>query len=865
MKIDLQTALKAPQKISIDFETPSLMWWKERALLMGIYAPTFNGYIDLEEYNDVTLSSFFKDFVKSRSFIFHNCVPTDCKVLTKKGWKTYKDIKIGDFVLGYNDKTSKCEWTKITRIFQPEPMPIITFGTSRDTFRASFNHRWVGTKLNHHTRKYRPAVFTTKEFTECASFNLILSAPSDIEGNLDITPDEAAIIAWIITDGCIQWKGKNNNSPYTYISQSKEPFVEVIKDLVKDYTTSVYKQMPKNKNQKIVFRFNLKAPMIRNLFEKAGIARDLSNLDEFILNLSLEARKSFFEASYMAEGYQKKGIKRIAQKKSLIKTDTLQLVSFLMGYYSTKRLNNIALKRPVMSGQHIKITKVEELPAWCVQTELGSWVANDGHSMFITGNSKFDFHHMEKWVDVQPITFSDTLILAYMNKENEPHRLEQLASKYIGPSACVKKMAVDEFLKKNCRGKKKDFTPVPKEMLGARAVEDAENTYKLFDLFRPKVYNKEIYRLEVNLVKILLKMEDRGILVDKKYLQELDAELLAEIKKYRDKYSNVNLNSTKQLAEWLFNTLKLRPSLYTNRGAPSTRTEALKRIDAQEVKDLLAFRKIDKLQSAFTANLIDRIDEGGRIHANFKQTGTETGRLSCTEPNLQQVPAKSPVIRKAFLGNKSLWTFDYSQMEAVLYAVYNNEKDLLSAIDKNIDVYRAMASKIYDKAYTQITDEERKKTKTIFLGLMYGMGKDKFERSTDTTFEKVQGYFNKKSLQRKLNEKVKVDGYVETMFGRRRHLQPEEAYKAINTIIQGSSADIMKMSMVAFPPEIQNKMRLTVHDELVFEDLTKKEAKEISKIMTSFDSHLKVGVGTGKNWWDCKTTDMKLEELEEDD
>ena len=480
---------------------------------------------------------------------------------------------------------------------------------------------------------------------------------------------------------------------------------------------------------------------------------------------------------------------------------------------------------------------------------------------FAFHNGKFDFHFLERWVNVQPIPFSDTMILGHMVNEQAPHGLEKLSLIHFGEDACIAKKAVDVFNKKMFK-RKEDirFDKVPENLLGARGVEDAKNTFKLFELFRPKVYSEDIYLLEKKLLKVLLRMENNGIIIDGTYLKELDRQLAISILEYKKKYPHLNLNSTKQLRDWLFGDLKLEPSEFTLTGLPSTKTSALKLINSPETRDLVGFRDKDKLKSAFTTNLLAKIDAHSKIHADFRQVGTETGRLSCVKPNLQQIPSKSPVIRKAFLGNESLWSFDYSQMEAILYAVYNKEKFLINAVDSGKDVYTAMASKIFETSYGDVTKPIRDRTKTIFLGLMYGMGRAKFERTTKTTFEKVYGYFNKKPLQKKINKQIEENGFVETMFGRRRHLTPEESYKGINTIIQGSSADIIKMAMVDIPYSIQDKMRLTVHDELVFEDLAQEEGKVIWETMTSYEPHLKVTVGHAKNWWDCGDNEQKGEE-----
>jgi DNA polymerase-1 len=475
------------------------------------------------------------------------------------------------------------------------------------------------------------------------------------------------------------------------------------------------------------------------------------------------------------------------------------------------------------------------------------------HSV-ILHNAKFDFHFINKFTSVEDVEFSDTMILSQIIDERKPsHKLDYLAKSNFGDSSCIAKNKVDNIWKEiKSRKKVKLYTEVPENLLGDRAVEDSKNSYKLYKIFRPLLYNTSVYSMEKELLKRLLIIEENGVLIDIDYLKTLRVKLQDSMLALEEKYKDINLNSSDQVGKILFNKMNISPTKFTKGGKPSADESVLKSLNTEFSRDVLEYRNISHMLSTYVEAFLDRKDDNNKLHCNFKQLGARTSRLSCTEPNLQQIP-KGEMIRKAFIGNKSLSTFDYSQMEAILYALFRKEKTLLSALDSGNDLYKAMATQVFSKKITDITAEERDTAKDIFLGTIYGMGQKTLEsRAKGITIGQIRSAF--KSLtkfNKEVCEKVESDGYVETIFGYRRHLFEDEAYKGINAIIQGSAAGILKKSIIAFPSYLLNKFRITVHDENIFEDLEKDEFYEVEKIMTEFSDYLKVKIRTGQTWWDC--------------
>jgi DNA polymerase-1 len=422
-----------------------------------------------------------------------------------------------------------------------------------------------------------------------------------------------------------------------------------------------------------------------------------------------------------------------------------------------------------------------------------------------------------------------------------------------GESSCVAKNIVDDIWKEvKSKKKNKKYTSVPKHLLGDRAVEDSMNTYKLYKAFRPQLYSPSVYQMEKDLLKKLLIIEENGALIDIDYLKKLGDVLKEKMLVMEKKYPDLNLNSSTQVSEVLFDKMNIKPTHYTKGGKPSADIEVLKEINNDFSRDVVEYRSWSHTLSTYVEAFLDQVDKNNRLHCNFKQLGARTGRLSCTDPNLQQIP-KGESIRRAFIGNRSISTFDYSQMEAMLYAIFRKERHLLKALENGQDLYKAMASQVYSKNVEDITADERDIAKDIFLGTIYGMGQKTLEsRAKGITIQQIRLAFKSlNSFNKEVRTQVENNGYVETIYGYRRHLFEDEAYKGTNAIIQGSAAGILKESIINMPDNLLNKFRITVHDENIFEDLDNDEIKEVESIMIKFNKYLKLKIRTGKTWWDC--------------
>jgi DNA polymerase-1 len=383
-------------------------------------------------------------------------------------------------------------------------------------------------------------------------------------------------------------------------------------------------------------------------------------------------------------------------------------------------------------------------------------------------------------------------------------------------------------------------------------------------------------------------MEEEGIKVDTLYLKQLENKTSGAIEKLKiDIFelcgTEFNLNSPKQLGVVLFEQLKL-PVIKKTKTSYSTDESVLtKLLEKHEVvARLLEYRELAKLQSTYIKPLL-KLGENStcsRIHTSFLQTGTATGRLSSKDPNLQNIPTRSKLgreVRDGFISKDgySLISIDYSQIELRLLAHYSEDADLLDAFNMGLDIHRQTALKLFGE---EEADEKRGVAKSINFGLLYGMGARKLSQtikvSQKEAKEYIDNYFKSfstvKSYLESIKDSAKERGFVETLLGRRRYFDFENANgmqvpmyerEAVNTRFQGSAADLMKLSMNKIGDEIlseDSKLLLQIHDELIFE-VKDSEAKEFAKkavdIMESIYKlkvKLEVSVSIGKNWGELK-------------
>ncbi len=395
--------------------------------------------------------------------------------------------------------------------------------------------------------------------------------------------------------------------------------------------------------------------------------------------------------------------------------------------------------------------------------------------------------------------------------------------------------------------------------------------------------------IELPLVPILVDMEHTGVKIDITRFHQLLSEVEKELKDIQKKIYSMageefNIRSSKQLATILFKKLGLKPLRKTPKGEPSTSSEVLEMLKQKHpiIPLILSYRKLEKLRSTYLSPLPRFADERGRIHTIFNQMGTATGRLSSSNPNLQNIPIRGemgPRIRSLFVAEEGnlLVSADYSQIELRILAHFSKDPYLLEAFSKGEDIHRHTAAILFEKDPQKISEEERRKAKTINFGLLYGMGPQKLSREIGTSLSEAKKfidlYFEKlvgvRDFFQQVEEEAKQRGFVSTLSGRRRylpditsaneHLASQAKRIAINTMIQGSAADIIKMAMIRVSNSTRVKnagasLLLQIHDELLFEvpsSLAQETGKEVAKIMgevVELAVPLVVDWGYGKNW-----------------
>ncbi len=558
-------------------------------------------------------------------------------------------------------------------------------------------------------------------------------------------------------------------------------------------------------------------------------------------------------------------------------------------------------------GHQTKEETCNQLSIENVFSKLRTWIENPKKEKALQ-NSKFDrqifFNH---GLDLKGVTF-DTLLADYLLNNQEKHGLSEISFRLFG----FKPPSFKETV-----GKNKDFSFVDINEASIYCGYDVFLTYRIVKIFKERFLTEKdkliklFEEIELPLEPVLSQMEMNGIIIDVSYLEELSKELKStleniEAKVYELADENFNLSSPKQLGEILFEKLSLdkRKSRKTKTGWSTDVVVLEKLVDEHEIiQHLIKHRTLSKLLSTYIDALPNLINEKtGRVHTNFNQAATATGRLSSSNPNLQNIPVRTDFsrrIRKAFLPEKGwkLLSADYSQIELRILAHLANEEILINAFQQNDDIHSLTARLIFEKE--EISPDERRVGKTINFGIIYGMGPRKLARSTGVSTEEAKDFLIKYKKRYakvftflELQQRLSLSkGYVETIFGRKREfkfdknglgrLLGKDPYEidlqsarkagmealsllaAANAPIQGSSADIIKVAMVQINRKfiemnVPAKMLLQVHDELLFEvepnslEETTKLIKKTMEGCVKLSVPLLVDIGIGDNWMETK-------------
>ncbi|MGW8314918.1 MAG: DNA polymerase I [Bacteroidales bacterium] len=506
-------------------------------------------------------------------------------------------------------------------------------------------------------------------------------------------------------------------------------------------------------------------------------------------------------------------------------------------------------------------------------------------------NLKYDLHILKNYgIEVEGKLF-DTMIAHFLIKPDEKHNLNILAENYLGYS-----MVKIETLIGEKGSEQRSFRSVDPENAKEYAGEDADVTFQLALLFKEQLANSEFRELaeniEMPLIPVLMEMEHHGVRLDVKVLERFSEEIREEVVLIESEIHQMagttfNIGSPKQLGEVLFEQMKIISDPKKTRTKQyATGEEVLIRLkDKHPIIDkILEFRSLKKLQSTYVDALPKMVNQRtGRLHTSFNQAQVTTGRLSSNNPNLQNIPIREErgrEIRKAFIpdGDGNLFlSADYSQIELRLMAHLSNDPQMIEAFVHEEDIHTSTAAKIFKVKPEAVTREMRSQAKTANFGIIYGISafglSQRMQISRTEARQLIDGYFETypgvKAYMNECIRKAREQGYVETMYGRRRYLpdilsrnsvvRGNAERNAINTPLQGSAADVIKIAMVKIYEAIREKgmqsaMILQVHDELDFDvvpaelEALKTMVKEKMEGAVSLKVPLTVDMGTGANW-----------------
>jgi len=492
-------------------------------------------------------------------------------------------------------------------------------------------------------------------------------------------------------------------------------------------------------------------------------------------------------------------------------------------------------------------------------------------------------------IELQGVEF-DTMLESYVsNSVASRHDMNSLSTKYLGHE-CISFEAIAG------KGKKQlTFDQIDLEIAAVYAAEDADVTLQLHQAIWTELEKQEgpkaiFQEIEMPLVAVLSSMEFLGVLIDAEFLQKKSHDfglriIELEKKAYELAGQPFNLASPKQLQEILFEKMGLPVLKKTPKKQPSTAEEVLVQLalDYPLPKVIMEYRGLSKLKSTYTDKLPQAIQpRTGRVHTSYHQAVAATGRLSSSDPNLQNIPIKTAEgrsIREAFIAPKGykILAADYSQIELRIMAHLSQDTGLLQAFTDGLDVHSATAAEVFDTSLEYVTAEQRRHAKAVNFGLIYGMSRfglaKQLNISNDDAAHYIDTYFSRYphvgTYMESTKEKAKELGYVETLFGRRLYLPEINASNgmrrqaaertAINAPMQGSAADIIKIAMIEIHQWIKNEkpdchMVMQVHDELVFEvaeDKVEEYQKQINDLMANaveLSIPLVVDIGVGDNW-----------------
>jgi len=679
--------------------------------------------------------------------------------------------------------------------------------------------------------------------------------------------------------------GENLKSALDWLPIAKD-LISIRSELDIEVSWDQFKKSPEDKNA------------LKKMYQEFNFSSWLKNIDSKEIDISQEALDQNVDTEFNNQkNYMliqnttdlKKWINQIKKEKLFsidTETTSLEVMNAKLVGISISLKKGEAAYIPV---NHMGAAENEQINEDEV-IDLFKPILEDGSITKIGQNIKYDAHiFLNLGIKMHGIN-EDTMLMSYVINSNESHGMNKLSQKYLGHECISYESLVGSGVKQL------SFDQININDALDYAAEDADVTFQLYHVLKDQLKKEKkllaIYeKFEIPSMKTLIEIERNGVLIDASLLNQQSQKIGEELINIENKAFELagqpfNLASPKQLREILFEKLQIKPLKKTPTGTPSTSEEVLQELakDYPLPKILLEYRTLAKLKSTYTDKLPLMINQStGRIHTSYNQAVAVTGRLASSDPNLQNIPIKSPEgrkIREAFIAKPdfSILSADYSQIELRILAHLSKDSGLIQAFKDNKDIHTITASEIFNTKIEKITSEQRRYAKIINFGLIYGMGAFGLAKNLNITRgdaqNYIQEYFNKYPTVLQYMEESKQfareHGYVETYFGRRlwlpeinssnglRKAGAERA--AINAPMQGTAADLIKLAMIEVQQwihansNLKGQMIMQVHDELVFEvpntevDIFIKKIPQIMQNVAKLDIPLTVEINAGKNW-----------------
>ena len=666
-----------------------------------------------------------------------------------------------------------------------------------------------------------------------------------------------------------------------------------IKNLIHDHEESA-----KISHQLVILKNDLELPI---QIEKLKDFDDSPKLNEFF-------KKYEFKSLIRTSAHETKphAAKKDIEFKSLIKT--AEIIEYLQSL-QTERTLAIDLETDSLDVNQANIIGISlsnadqayYIPFKSPENELSNkdqtkilkelnLLCEDPSILKIFHNAKYDSVILKRF-HVNTVSFQDTLLMSFfINNGLTKHNLEDLYYYYFGEE----KEKFKDVIKNESKRNYKDFSEVPLQAATNYAAHDAYATHKLYEALQQQISEAPdswiYYDIDKKLSLVLQEVESNGCKIDLKFLTKLEKDLNKEIENIEKKIFKIsgeefNIGSPKQLTE-IFKKLDVKVTKKTKAGDFQTNVKVLEQLESEGVEiasHILQWRQYSKLVSTYTSSLAEHADSNDRVHSTFNIAATITGRLSSSEPNLQNIPIRTEIgkkIRTAFIAEKEheLYSFDYSQIELRVLCEACEDPNLLKAFQEDQDIHQSTGQLVFNKK--TINDNDRRMAKIINFGIIYGISQYGLAKQLGVSNAEaklfIDNYFQKfpniNDFMKSTVDKAKKLGYVENLFGRKSHIKDINAKnfmlrsfaerQAINAPIQGTASELIKIAMLDIQDYLQqnkckSKMTSQVHDELLFE-IHKDEKDLISQIANlmetshqkykSFKTPIKVDFGGGSNW-----------------